>query len=111
MVAASESSIAPRAGRRSSSSFRARTNVMPESIDYKAVFDVASVGIILVGLDGRLLGCNRYYCDLVQRTEQELRGLHFQEVTHPDDYAIAVDYFARMLQGELDRVNMDARAM
>ena len=53
---------------------------------YRAVHDCAPVGICWTETPtGRFLGVNPKYCEIVGRTERELLGLTFQNITHPDD--------------------------
>jgi PAS domain S-box-containing protein len=53
---------------------------------YRAVHDCAPIGICWTETPtGRFLGVNPKYCEIVGRTERELLGLTFQNITHPDD--------------------------
>ena len=52
---------------------------------FRATFEQAAVGMALVGLDGRWLRVNRKLCDIVGYAHDELMGLTFQDITHPDD--------------------------
>ena len=45
------------------------------------------VGTTLVAPDGRLLSANRALCDMLGFTEDQIRELTFQQITHPDDLA------------------------
>lgn len=45
------------------------------------------VGTTLVAPDGRLLSANRALCDMLGYTEEQIRELTFQQITHPDDLA------------------------
>jgi PAS domain S-box-containing protein len=50
-----------------------------------AVFDRAPTGMALEDPSGRFLKVNAAYRKLVGRTESELLGMSWQQVTHPDD--------------------------
>jgi PAS domain S-box-containing protein len=63
----------------------------------------------LVGLDGRWLQVNRSLCDLVGRSEPELLGLTFQDITHPDDLKKDLAQASRMLGGEIPSYTMEKR--
>jgi PAS domain S-box-containing protein len=43
------------------------------------------VGILQTGLDGRYVYVNSHFCELIGRSREELVGLHFEKITHPDD--------------------------
>jgi two-component system, OmpR family, phosphate regulon sensor histidine kinase PhoR len=45
------------------------------------------VGTTLVAPDGRLLSANRALCEMIGYSEDQIRELTFQEITHPDDLA------------------------
>ncbi|MBI9090967.1 MAG: PAS domain S-box protein [Desulfobacterium sp.] len=48
--------------------------------------DLAPIGLILVGTDGRFVRVNQAFCAMIGYSEEELLQLKFQEVTHPDDH-------------------------
>ena len=47
-------------------------------------FEEASIGMALVGLDGRFLRVNPALCEVLRRSPRELLGLSLDELTHPD---------------------------
>ena len=54
---------------------------------WKLTVEHSPVGTTLVAPDGRLLSANRALCDMLGFTEDEIRELTFQQITHPDDLA------------------------
>jgi PAS domain S-box-containing protein len=66
---------------------------------YRAVYDQATAGIAEVDLDGRFLRANDRYCAIVGYPREELLGMHFREITHPDDPPANLDRFARVPEG------------
>jgi two-component system cell cycle sensor histidine kinase/response regulator CckA len=48
-------------------------------------FDEASIGMAHTRIDGRFLRVNRRLCDLLGYTADELTGLDFMAISHPDD--------------------------
>jgi PAS domain S-box-containing protein len=70
--------------------------------DFKAIFDVASVGIVQVHTrDGRIIKVNDKYCQITGYTEEELQSMRFSELTHPDDRQENWELFSRAVRGEL----------
>jgi PAS domain S-box-containing protein len=64
-------------------------------------------GMAFVSLEGRWLRANKSLCDLLGYSEEELRKMSFQTVTHPDDVAEDLASVARLVSGEIgsyDRV-------
>jgi PAS domain S-box-containing protein len=52
---------------------------------FRAAFEGAPIGMALCDLDGRYLQVNPALCRILGRPEEELVGLTWQEVTHPED--------------------------
>jgi PAS domain S-box-containing protein len=76
---------------------------------FHSAFDFAAIGMALVSREGRWLQVNRALCDIVGYTEQELLGLTFQQITHPDDLASDLEFVRRLLAGEIDTYQMEKR--
>ncbi len=76
---------------------------------FRSVFDIASVGIALVAPDGGWISVNKALCDIVGYGEEELWGLTFQQITHPEDVAADVGQLAAMLRGELEQYQLEKR--
>jgi PAS domain S-box-containing protein len=52
---------------------------------YKGIYQHASTGIAIWDLNGRLVSCNPAYCGMRECSEDELRGLSFAHLVHPED--------------------------
>jgi PAS domain S-box-containing protein len=52
---------------------------------YKGIYQHASMGIAIWDLDGRMVSCNPAYCNMRGYSEDELRGLSFEAIVHPED--------------------------
>ncbi len=76
---------------------------------FRATFELAAVGIAHVGLDGRWIRVNRRLCGILGYSEQELEGLTFQSITHPDDLRSDLEHLDRLLLGEIDTYAMEKR--
>ena len=76
---------------------------------FRATFELAAVGIAHVGLDGRWIRVNRRLCEILGYSAQELAGLTFQSITHPDDLQSDLDQLGRLLAGEIDTYAMEKR--
>lgn len=69
----------------------------------------APIGMALVGLDGAWLAVNDRLCQLVGRTEDELRRSTFQDITHPDDLDTDLAQMQQLFAGEIDHYTMEKR--
>ena len=78
-------------------------------INFQTTFELAAVGIAIIGLDGSWGWVNRKLCEIIGYSRQELSRLTFQDLTHPDDLAEDMQQVKRMLTGELDHYNMEKR--
>ncbi|HEY9833395.1 MAG TPA: PAS domain S-box protein [Stenomitos sp.] len=74
-----------------------------------AIFNQAAVGIAQVGLDGKWLLVNQKLCDIVGYTSQELLQQTFQDITHPDDISISLQYLQQMMTGEIQTYSLEKR--
>jgi len=52
---------------------------------FRATFEKTSAGMVIAGQDGRLLQTNPAFCKFLGYSEDELRRLTVQDITHPDD--------------------------
>jgi PAS domain S-box-containing protein len=69
----------------------------------------SAIGQALVGLDGQVLQANPALTRLLGRSESELMGVRFHEITHPDDLERDVNEFGRLASGEIESYEMDKR--
>jgi PAS domain S-box-containing protein len=51
---------------------------------WRSVFENSAIGVALTDLNGRFLATNHVYQTIVGYTEEELRALHFLDLTHED---------------------------
>jgi diguanylate cyclase (GGDEF)-like protein/PAS domain S-box-containing protein len=75
--------------------------------DFAAVFTNATVGMAIVGLDGRFQRVSNSFCRILGRTEEELAGHSFLDVTDPGDHDVGVDDLRRLVTGEIEMVQRE----
>ncbi|HYL16338.1 MAG TPA: PAS domain S-box protein [Terriglobales bacterium] len=76
---------------------------------YRAIFDAAAIGIVQCTLDGRVVETNPALERMLGYARQELRGMHFREFTHPDDFSKDLQMFEQMVAGKCDSYQMEIR--
>lgn len=76
---------------------------------FRALFDSAPIGIVHTSMDGLLIRVNRRFCEILGMTEEELIGISYREITHPDDLQSNVDLVAPMMSGQQDSFSMNKR--
>ena len=76
---------------------------------FRSVFYNASVGVAVVGVDGRFLRVNPTLCEILGYSEEGLLATTFREITHPEDLDTSLDHVRRLLEGEVDKYSLEKR--
>ena len=76
---------------------------------WRSMLDVAPTGLALVGLDGRFQHVNNALCKIVGYQAEQLTGMAFHEITHPEDLDEDLSLVNRLLSGDLDRYTLEKR--
>ena len=76
---------------------------------FQHAFEDASIGMAIVGLDGRFLQVNPAECRMLGYAEEELLGRSFLDLTHPDDVALSQEQLRRLLSGEVGSLLFEKR--
>jgi PAS domain S-box-containing protein len=76
---------------------------------FRGAFENAPLGVALVGLDGTFLRVNRALCQMVGRQEDDLLGLDFRAITHPEDLDVSGEAYRRLVAGETNKLHMEKR--
>ena len=64
---------------------------------FRATFEQAAVGVAHADPDGRWLRVNDKLCEITGYPREELVGMYFQDITHPDDLHKDLDHLHRSL--------------
>jgi PAS domain S-box-containing protein len=77
---------------------------------FRAIFEQAAVGVALTSTrTGELIQINQKYRDIVGYSEDELKSLTFQEITHPDDLQAGLDKMQELIDGKIHDFSMEKR--
>jgi PAS domain S-box-containing protein len=76
---------------------------------FRLTFDEAPIGMALVSPEGRFARVNRVLCEIVGYTADELTGLTFQAITHPDDLDADLALAGQLARGEIPRYQLEKR--
>jgi PAS domain S-box-containing protein len=76
---------------------------------FRLAMEHAPIGLALVALDGTWIDVNDALCDIVGRDREELLGLTFQDITHPDDLDADLAFAEQLLAGVIPRYQMEKR--
>jgi diguanylate cyclase (GGDEF)-like protein/PAS domain S-box-containing protein len=76
---------------------------------FRAMFDRAAIGMALVNAEGRLLESNPALREMLGYSDEELRGMHFADLTHPEDVVEDAASFEELVAGDIDRFRLEKR--
>ena len=76
-------------------------DVLRESEErFRSAFAYAAFGMLLTGIDGRILQVNRSLCRMLGYPEPELLKKTFLELTHPEDLEASMDLMNDLVTGQ-----------
>jgi PAS domain S-box-containing protein len=90
---------------------RAHEALRASEAKFRAAFEFATLGIVLVDPDGALVETNRAARRILGRGEEEVRGLRFAEVHLPGDRAAAEAILRQMREGAVSAVELPRRLL
>jgi PAS domain S-box-containing protein len=76
---------------------------------FHTAFEAAPIGMALASIGGRYLQVNRALCALLGREEQELLGVNWRDLTHPEDRAAQEVYERGAIEGDSAAFQMEKR--
>lgn len=88
---------------------QAKTALREANERFRAAFDDAPIGIVLVDQQGRFLQSNRAYCEMLGYGEDAILAMTVSDLTHPDDVASAGELFRRAVAGEVATYRLEKR--
>ena len=88
---------------------RAEEALRESEARFRALFGRAAIGMALVDTEGNIIESNAALREMLGYGEEELRSMHFAEVTHPDDVAEDAELFERLIAGDRDHYRLEKR--
>jgi diguanylate cyclase (GGDEF)-like protein/PAS domain S-box-containing protein len=76
---------------------------------YQETVELAAIGIAHVDAEGRFISANRWLCELLGYTREELLGLTVKQVSHPDDENMTDDVRAQLRDGRINSFQAEKR--
>ncbi|MDD3159328.1 PAS domain S-box protein, partial [Anaeromusa sp.] len=76
---------------------------------YRELFEYSAVGMAEVTLQGVFRRVNKMFCRMMACEEEELLGLRFQDITHPDDLEEDIRLVEDLVTGVRDRYELEKR--
>jgi diguanylate cyclase (GGDEF)-like protein/PAS domain S-box-containing protein len=78
---------------------------------YRTAFEAAPVGMAQVNLTGHFESVNRALCELVGYTAEELCGMRYESIVHPDAHARIIDTLQTMIDVETPTWSSEGRLL
>jgi two-component system sensor histidine kinase/response regulator len=88
---------------------RAGQRIRESAERFRAAFEHAPFGMLLAGLNGRLLQVNETLCSMLGYSSQELLNSNWKALTHPDDLGFSEQAADRLLLDEAPFVELEKR--
>ena len=76
---------------------------------FRALFDHAPLGIVLVSTDRRILNCNLAFQKMLGYSLEELKSLSVPEISHAGDDQATRGSYQAMMAGEIDSYTVEKR--
>jgi diguanylate cyclase (GGDEF)-like protein/PAS domain S-box-containing protein len=88
---------------------RATADLISSESRYRAAFNQTAIGVSHIALDGTFLKVNRKLVALLGYSENELLGMRFLDLTHPEDVDQSVVLREDLLSGRVTSSEMEKR--
>jgi two-component system cell cycle sensor histidine kinase/response regulator CckA len=76
---------------------------------FKNAIDFAPIGMVLVEPEGKYYKPNKAFSEITGYSEKELLEMNFQQITHPDKYAVESNAVHQLIEGKIERANLETR--
>ncbi len=90
-------------------SVRERRALERREAQYRELYDVASVGIVVTVSDGTPVSANSAFCDLVGHDEADVRAGGLLALTHPDDRVAVAARYERLRRDDVEALQFEQR--
>ena len=87
----------------------ARESLHASEQRHRATFEQAPTGIVHSSLDGHFLSCNPKFAEIIGYELDEIRGLHFRDVTLGSDLPANEDILKQLSTGQADLIRWEKR--
>ncbi len=76
---------------------------------FQVAFEHAPIGISIAGADGVIGRANTAFAEMIGLTPEQLAGMSFTAITHPDDRASSIEQFRALVSGAVNRYQTEQR--
>ena len=76
---------------------------------FESVFNNSGIAIALVHSSGKLLNVNKFFCDWLGYSKEEMLNMTFAQFTHGEDVDADVELYQDLIEGTRDYYQMEKR--
>jgi len=76
---------------------------------FSSNFENAAIGMAIISLDGTWENVNSAISNMLGYTKKELSKLTFQDITHPEDLNIDLQFLEQLIAGEIPHYHLEKR--
>ena len=76
---------------------------------FRLAFEDAPIGMALVAIEGLFLKVNHSLCEIFGYSEPELLSLTSQDITHPEDLEIDLNFVSQLIEDKINHYQMEKR--
>lgn len=76
---------------------------------FRRAMEDSAIGVVIVGLDGRIVQTNPAFATMLGYSRAEIEGLTFFQITHPDDLQIGKETMEKLREGKVDSYHFEKR--
>lgn len=83
-------------------------NLIQSEREFRSLFENSPLGKSMTGVDGSLR-VNKAFCDILGYTLEELQGINWKTLTHPEDIQESANIVESLLKGEKEAAHYEKR--
>ncbi len=76
---------------------------------HRVITNISTIGIAWADVNKKIVNANNSMCEMLGYTNEEIKGLSFTDITHPDDISIDQDQIDRMINGDIEGFRVEKR--
>src|SRR5262249_39622982 len=76
---------------------------------FRAIFDSSHAGVNYIDVKGRWIAVNPAMQQMLGYSQNELSGMHFSDISNPEDSARQSELFRQLIAGEINHYHMENR--
>jgi PAS domain S-box-containing protein len=88
---------------------RSERELRASEAKFKSVFEYANIGVAIADINGIAVDMNDEFLRMVGLFKNDLLGLKYESITHPDDREKEERFLRRMITGEIDNCRFEKR--